>query len=71
MWSSETEPFDPMEKAIHNLYKQITDVDKRPQYQQVHEYPISGKPPMMTHIFKNNLNEIIIAAKGGTGSIAG
>ena len=65
MWSSETEPFDPMEKAIHNLYEQIADVDKRPQYQQVHEYPISGKPPMMTHIFKNNLNEIIIAAKGG------
>jgi P-type Ca2+ transporter type 2C len=65
MWSSETEPFDPMEKAIHNLYKQIADGDKRPQYQQVHEYPISGKPPMMTHIFKNNLNEIIIAAKGG------
>ncbi len=65
MWSSETDPFDPMEKAIHNLYKQITDEDKRTQYQQVHEYPISGKPPMMTHIFKNNLNEIIIAAKGG------
>ena len=65
MWSSETEPFDPMEKAIHNYIPNITDEDKRTQYQQVHEYPISGKPPMMTHIFKNNLNEFIIAAKGG------
>jgi len=65
MWSSETEPFDPMEKAIHNLYQQITEEDKRPRYQQVHEYPISGKPPMMTHIFKNSLSEFIIAAKGG------
>ena len=34
------------------------------KYEQVHEYPIGGKPPMMTHIFKNDLNEFIIAAKG-------
>lgn len=65
MWSSEIEPFDPMEKGIHILYKEIAKEDKRSQYEQVHEYPVSGKPPMMTHIFKNHLNEFIIAAKGG------
>jgi P-type Ca2+ transporter type 2C len=65
MWSSETDPFDPMEKSIYALYKQTNGEDKRLQYEQVHEYPVSGKPPMMTHIFKNHLNEFIIAAKGG------
>ncbi|MEO6290246.1 MAG: cation-translocating P-type ATPase [Ginsengibacter sp.] len=64
MWSSEIDPFDPMEKAIHNLYKEISTEDKRKNYEQVHEYPIGGKPPMMTHIFRNNLGETIIAAKG-------
>jgi Ca2+-transporting ATPase len=31
----------------------------------VHEYPLGGKPPMMTHIFSSPTNEIIIAMKGG------
>jgi Ca2+-transporting ATPase len=69
MWSSETDPFDPMEKAIHNLYKQLAPEDKRSAYQQIHEYPISGKPPMMTHIFSNKLNDVIIAAKGAPEAI--
>jgi len=69
MWSSETEPFDPMEKAIHAVYKNVATVDKRSQYKQVHEYPIGGKPPMMTHIFKNENDETIIAAKGAPEAI--
>lgn len=64
MWASETAPFDPMEKAIHQLYEKTTTVDKRLQFAQVHEYPISGKPPMMTHIFKNENGTTIIACKG-------
>jgi len=64
MWASETTPFDPMEKAIHHLYKRITVSDKRPQFKQVHEYPISGKPPMMTHIFRDATDTAIIACKG-------
>ncbi len=66
MWSSESKPFDPMEIAIHELYSQQSQTDKRPLFTQIHEYPISGKPPMMTHIFKDAGGEIIIAAKGGT-----
>jgi Ca2+-transporting ATPase len=69
MWSSETNPFDPMEKAIHELYEATAVADKRKQFTQVHEYPIGGKPPMMTHIFKNASGEIIIAAKGGPEAI--
>ncbi len=64
MWSSETTPFDPMEKAIHALYQKIALTDQRPLFKQVHEYPIGGKPPMMTHIFKSETGETIIAVKG-------
>ena len=64
MWASETNPFDPMEKAIHYLYEKTAITDKRSEFTQVHEYPIGGKPPMMTHIFKNEIGETIIAAKG-------
>ena len=65
MWSSETSPFDPMEKAIHELYGKITAEDKRKFYNQIHEYPIGGTPPIMTHVFQSqNGGDIIIAAKG-------
>jgi Ca2+-transporting ATPase len=69
MWSSETNPFDPMEKAIHQLYEQTASIDKRNNCRQIHEYPIGGKPPMMTHIFKSNTGEIIIAVKGAVEAI--
>ncbi len=64
MWSSETMPFDPMELSIHALYAATTDHDERPEYTQVHEYPIGGTPPMMTHIFQRKNEPQIIAAKG-------
>lgn len=69
MWSSETNPFDPMEKAIHELYEKSAASDLRKTFTQVHEYPVGGKPPMMTHIFKNDEGEIIIAAKGAPEAI--
>lgn len=69
MWSSETNPFDPMEKAIHQLYEVNTDRDKRKEYNQVHEYPIGGNPPMMTHIFSNPDKGTIIAVKGAPEAI--
>jgi Ca2+-transporting ATPase len=64
MWASEPIPFDPMEIALHREYEKITTADERPQYQMIHEYPLSGKPPMMTHIFENNQGNRIIATKG-------
>ena len=42
----------------------LDSLDERPQFSMIHEYPLSGKPPMMTHIFKNNQGHRIIAAKG-------
>jgi Ca2+-transporting ATPase len=54
VWASEVHPFDAMEKAIHKLYTKSTLTDRRSHYLQIHEYPLGGTPPMMTHIFKND-----------------
>jgi Ca2+-transporting ATPase len=64
MWASEPIPFDPMEEALHNAYTHIGSNDERYHFKMVHEYPLGGKPPMMTHIFENESGERIIAAKG-------
>ena len=66
MWSSEPIPYDAMEVAIHDSYTKIISTDERPNFKLVHEYPLKGKPPMMTHIFENSKGEKIIAAKGAT-----
>lgn len=64
MWASEPIPFDPMEVALHEAYKDLKQNDERPNYKLVHEYPLDGKPPMMTHIFSESNGSKIIAAKG-------
>ncbi|MBL7707287.1 MAG: cation-translocating P-type ATPase [Taibaiella sp.] len=64
MWASEPTPFDPMEIALHQAYKDVATNDERPDYRLIHEYPLGGKPPMMTHIFENQAGSRIIAAKG-------
>lgn len=63
MWSSETEPFDPMEKAIHELYSRVNSADKRKDFIMLKEYPLEGEFPIMTHVFSNQ-TEKIIAVKG-------
>lgn len=64
MWASEPLPFDPMEVALHTAYSKNVLADERRLFQLVHEYPIGGKPPMMTHVFEDNTKNRIIAAKG-------
>ncbi|QXP61317.1 cation-translocating P-type ATPase [Olleya sp. HaHaR_3_96] len=69
MWASEPIPFDPMEIALHNAYKKTSQIDERPAFTLVHEYPLGGKPPMMTHVFQNSQGKRIIAAKGAPEAI--
>ena len=64
MWASEPIPFDPMEIALHEAYKKQVVSDERSEYKMIHEYPLSGKPPMMTHFFEHKNGTRIIAAKG-------
>lgn len=68
MWSSEPIPFDAMELAIHDAYANLESVDERPNYKLVHEYPLGGKPPMMTHVFEGSKGKII-ATKGAPEAI--
>lgn len=69
MWSSEPVPFDPMEKTIHKVYEETQKLDQRKDFQMIHEYPLEGKPPMMTHLFEDNSKTRIIAAKGAPEAI--
>jgi Ca2+-transporting ATPase len=67
MWASEPKPFDQMEIAIHTAYSAMTKAattDERPSYSLVHEYPLSGKPPSMTHVFADTAGNKHIACKG-------
>lgn len=64
MWASEPIPFDPMEIALHQAYAKFNSVDERPKFRMIHEYPLGGKPPMMTHLFENSSGKRVIAAKG-------
>ena len=69
MWASEPHPFDPMEIALHSTYSNIIEKDERPYFKMIHEYPLSGTPPMMTHIFEDETGTRIIAAKGAPEAI--
>lgn len=60
--ASESDPFDAMEKAIWDAYTKNQTAD--PQLPgKIHEYPLEGRPPMMTHVYSINRN-VTAAAKG-------
>lgn len=69
MWASEPIPFDPMEIDLHHAYSKNFTLDERPDYKMVHEYPLGGKPPMMTHLFQNAKGNLIVATKGAPEAI--
>jgi Ca2+-transporting ATPase len=69
MWASEPIPFDGMEIALHEAYSKLNITDERSNFKLIHEYPLGGKPPMMTHIFENQKGTRIIAAKGAPEAI--
>lgn len=69
MWASEPIPFDGMEIALHEAYSKFEVNDERPNFKLIHEYPLDGNPPMMTHIFENKNGIRIIAAKGASEAI--
>lgn len=69
MWASEPVPFNPMEQSIHRIYEATQAIDQRRDYNMIHEYPLDGVPPMMTHIFEDQDQNRIIAAKGAPEAI--
>jgi len=61
--ASEQNPFDAMEKAIWEAYQYHTPGNWHQQLKMIFEYPLQGKPPMMTHVYELD-NIKIVAAKG-------
>ncbi|MBK7342705.1 MAG: cation-translocating P-type ATPase [Saprospiraceae bacterium] len=65
MWASEETPFDPMERSIHHHYQSSVARNERSQFHMIHEFPLAGQPPVMTHIWVNAAGDRRIACKGG------
>ena len=61
--ASEAEPFDPMEKAIWKAFDAYISKERIKQYKMIYEYPLEGRPPMMTHVYQSG-DQKIAAAKG-------
>src|SRR6185312_922001 len=60
--ASEPIPFDPMEKAIVQAFDSTgLSIDG---YKMTSEYPLSGHPPLMTHVYINAEGKRVIACKG-------
>ncbi len=62
-WASETEPFDAMEKAIVAAFATADPAAAAAPSPMVHEYPLAGTPPMMTHVRQVG-GETLVAGKG-------
>lgn len=65
MLASERDPFDMMEVAIHDLWWSLKSRPNISDFQLVHDYPLHGRPPMMTHVFRDARNNNTIAASKG------
>jgi len=63
MLASESDPFDSMEKAIWDAYDTMGG-NRHEKRRMIYEYPLEGRPPMMTHVYDIE-NKMIVAAKGG------
>lgn len=60
--ASEKQPFDAMEKAIVAAHERYSENGSEIM-KMVHEYPLSGQPPMMTHAYSADHDDVV-AGKG-------
>ena len=64
--ASEKDPFDSMEKAIVTCWNSNHPSGAVfPGIKMIFEYPLEGRPPMMTHVYEQG-NTRIVAGKGAT-----
>ncbi|WP_242434757.1 cation-translocating P-type ATPase [Hymenobacter amundsenii] len=62
-YASETEPFDAMEQAIVAAFAIAAPAAAAVPCPMLHEYPLGGTPPMMTHVRQVN-GQPLVAGKG-------
>ncbi len=67
-WASEDKPFDAMEHALVNAFEK-SDQANITAYPMVHEYPLDGTPPMMTHVRQTPTGHVLVAGKGAVAHI--
>ena len=65
-WASEDKPFDAMEHAIVSAFEKL---NQEAVYPMLHEYPLDGTPPMMTHVRQAPNGDVLIAGKGAVDHI--
>ena len=73
MLASQRDPFDPMEKAIHQVGAQFLTRTEHvhSDWELIREYPLSRQLLALSHVWKARVgNEYIIAAKGAPEAIA-
>ncbi len=73
--ASETDPHDPMEKAIHRLAADSgAQVRVEPHWRLVREYELSAELPAMTHAWKigdgDGGGDCVVAIKGASEAVA-
>lgn len=71
--ASEILPFDPMEKAFHQSAERLCSSAKEASanWDFVHEYPLTGDLPAMTHVWREPGDGLChVAAKGAPEAIA-
>jgi Ca2+-transporting ATPase len=66
--ASEINPFDPMEKAIWEAWVKVQSETRVSKWDIVKEYPLEGRPPMMTHVHRSG-NKLLAATKGGAETV--
>jgi P-type Ca2+ transporter type 2C len=69
MLASERDPFDAMEKAIVEAYRSSAGANAG-EWKMIYEFPLEGKPPMMTHVYEAEGTKVA-AAKGGVERVLG
>jgi Ca2+-transporting ATPase len=71
--ASEILPFDPMEKAFHQSAERLCPSAKEASanWDFVHEYPLTGELPAMTHVWREPGDGLcLVAAKGAPEAVA-
>ncbi len=69
--ASRADPFDPMERALHDAVDRIGGVPTAPRHRLAREYPLSPALLAVTHVWEEPVNgRLIAAAKGAPEAVA-